>query len=124
MAYPSLKLLRCYRGLYHPARLTPSSEYPRLGPFAPRALPRIVATTGPSARLSPSPHFAFRLVRLPCFRRISRRGEEPFPASTHGLVRVLSPLPRRAAFPRGRLRESSVAFANIDPLVRTPFVAD
>jgi len=29
MAYPPLKFLRCNRGLYHPARLTSSSEYPR-----------------------------------------------------------------------------------------------
>ena len=102
MAYPLLKFLRCYRGLYHPARLASCTEYPRQGPFAQRALPRVFATTSPSARLSPSPRFALQLARLPCFRRISRRGEEPFSVSTHGLVRVLSPLPRRAAFPRSR----------------------
>lgn len=29
MAYPLLKFLRCYRGLYHPARLASLTEYPR-----------------------------------------------------------------------------------------------
>ena len=76
-------------------------------------IPRFVATTGPSARLSPSRHFASQLVPLRCFRGVSPRGEEPFPASTHGLVRVPSPLPRRAAFPHDRARESPAAFAII-----------
>jgi hypothetical protein len=36
------------------------------------------------------------------FRRISQRGEEPFPASPHVLVRVPSPLHRRAVSPNDR----------------------
>jgi hypothetical protein len=59
--------------------------------LAPRALPRFIATTDPSAGLSPSPRFAFQLARLPCFRGFSPRDEEPFPVSTHGLARVPPP---------------------------------
>jgi hypothetical protein len=51
--------------------------------------PRFLAPTDPSVRLSPSPHFAFRLARLPCFRGLSPRGEEPFPVFSHDLERVL-----------------------------------
>jgi hypothetical protein len=70
--------------------------------LAPRALPRFLATTGPSARLSPSLRYAVRLAQLPCFRGFSPRGEEPFPVSIHGLVHVLSPLPRRVDALAGR----------------------
>ena len=58
-------------------------------PFALRALPRFLAPTDPSVRLSPSSHFALGLARLPCFRGFSPRGEEPFPVFSHDLERVL-----------------------------------
>jgi hypothetical protein len=59
-------------------------------PFAPRALPRFVARTDPSVRLSPSPRYAFWLVCLPCFSGFSPQGEEPFPVFFHDLGHVLS----------------------------------
>jgi len=91
--------------------LTSRSECLRQGPFAPRALPRFVALTGPSARLPPSPRFASRLARLPCFRGFSPRGGEPFPASTHGLVRVLPSFTPPGERSRRSLSRVSAAFA-------------
>ena len=90
MAYLRSKFLQTDGGLCHPALASLlCSDCLRQGPFAPRALPRFVAPTDPSVRLSPSPHFAFRLARLPCFRGFSPRGEEPFPVFSHDLVHVL-----------------------------------
>src|SRR5664279_3476526 len=90
LAYLRSKLLQTYGGLCHPALASLLySDCLRQGPFARRALPRFFAHTNPSVRLSPSPHFALRLARLPCFRGFSPRGEEPFPVFSHDLVRVL-----------------------------------
>ena len=89
MAYLRAKLLQTDGGLCHPALASLLCfDCLRQGPFAPRALPRFFAHTDPSVRLSPSPHFAFRLARLPCFRGLSPRGEEPFPVFSHDLVHV------------------------------------
>jgi len=90
LAYLRSKFLQTDGGLYHPALASlHCSDCLRQGPFARRALPRFIAHTDPSVRLSPSPHFAFRLARLPCFRGFSPRGEEPFPVFSHDLERVL-----------------------------------
>ncbi len=90
LAYLRSKFLQTDGGLCHPALASLlCSDCLRQGPFALRALPRFLAHTDPSVRLSPSPHFAFRLARLPCFRGLSPRGEEPFPVFSHDLERVL-----------------------------------
>src|ERR1017187_4491928 len=90
LAYLRSKFLQTDGGLYHPALASlHCSDCLRQGPFARRALPRFLAHTDPSVRLSPSPRFAFRLARLPCFRGLSPRGEEPFPVFSHDLERVL-----------------------------------
>jgi len=90
LAYLRSKFLQTDGGLYHPAPASLlCSDCLRQGPFARRALPRFVAHTNPSVRLSPSPRFALGLARLPCFRGFSPRGEEPFPVFSHDLGRVL-----------------------------------
>jgi hypothetical protein len=63
-----------------------------------------------------SPHFASRLARLPCFRGFSPRGEEPIPASTHGLARVLPPFTPPGGFPADRFRENLLASPKIGRL--------
>ena len=90
LAYLRSKFLQTDGGLCHPALASLLCfDCLRQGPFAPRALPRFVAHTDPSVRLSPSSHFALGLARLPCFRGFSPRGEEPFPVFSHDLARVL-----------------------------------
>src|SRR3954467_4679172 len=65
------------------------------GPFAPRALPRLVATAGPSAPLSPSADFPGPPVIRPTLSPpISRRGEEGFSScSTCPCRRAVAPTP-------------------------------
>ena len=93
------------------SRLASCSDCLRQGPLAPRALPRFLATTDPSARLSPSPHFAssaraatllpraFSVGRgaLPCFH--------PWPCS-----RAAALYPAGWS-PQGRLQGEPAAFA-------------
>jgi hypothetical protein len=71
------------------------------GPFAPRALPRLRATPGPSATLSPSAHFPGTLVIgrtiLRRFRGGTRRAS---PVARRVLVPVASLSPRRSGPPR------------------------
>src|SRR6478736_3538190 len=56
-------------------------EYEQQGPFAPRALPRLVATAGPSATLSPPADFpGCPVIRPGLLRRFRERGEEGFPS--------------------------------------------
>ena len=66
------------------------------GPFAPRALPRFVATADPSVTLSPSAHFPGSLVigqpRLRRFRGGTRRAS---PVARRALATVPSLPPRR-----------------------------
>src|SRR5262249_22697634 len=104
LAYPRLKLLQCDRGLCHPACLASPSECLRQGPFAPRALPRFVATTGPSARRSPSPRVASSARATTLLPRISPRDETPFPVSIHGLVHVLRSFTPPEGLPADRVR--------------------
>lgn len=111
--------LQIDRGLYHPAHA--SLRAPRASGRAPaqRALPRVVATTSPSARLSSSLCFPSRLAQLPCFRGFSPRDEEPFPVSTRVLVHV----PPSSTPPNGASRVSDsgapVAFAVVEAARRS-----
>src|SRR4051794_21700436 len=58
-----------------------SEEYEQQGPFAPRALPRLDATAGPSATLSPPADFpGCPVIRPGLLRRFRGRGEEGFPS--------------------------------------------
>src|SRR3954454_21799095 len=58
-----------------------SEEYEQQGPFAPRALPRLDATAGPSATLSPPADFpGCPVIRPGLLRRFHERGEEGFPS--------------------------------------------
>lgn len=77
------------------------SECLRQGPFAPRALPRFVATTGPSVGLSPSPRFAFRFAQLPCSAVFLRGVRSP----------SLLPLTPPGVRPRRALSVAPAAFA-------------
>ena len=71
------------------------------GPFAPRALPRLIATPGPSATLSPATHFPGGLVigqrLLRRFRSGTRRAS---PVARRVLAPVPSLSPRRSDPPR------------------------
>ncbi len=71
------------------------------GPVAPRALPRLIATPGPSATLSPTTHFPGALVigqrLLRAFRRGTRRAS---PVARRVLAPVPSLSPRRSDPPR------------------------
>src|SRR4051794_4143864 len=58
-----------------------SEEYEQQGPFAPRALPRLDATAGPSATLSPPADFpGCPVIRPGLLRRFRGRDEEGFPS--------------------------------------------
>jgi hypothetical protein len=103
-AYPRSKLLQCDRGLYHPACLASPSECLRQGPFAPRALPRFIATTSPSVRRSPSAHFVSRLARLPCSAGFLRGARRPSLFPSMALHTCHRPLPRREMPTSDRLR--------------------
>ena len=66
------------------------------GPFAPRALPRLLATPGPSVTLSSAAHFPGALViGPPCFRRFRRGTRRASPVARRVLVTVPSLPPRR-----------------------------
>jgi hypothetical protein len=66
------------------------------GPFAPRALPRLIATAGPSATLSPSAAFPGAPVIRPTFLRRFRGGaRRASPVARRALVAVPSLTPRR-----------------------------
>jgi hypothetical protein len=75
----------------HPCLPCCRRSHGQQGPFAPRALPRFVATTGPSATLSPSADFpvlpVIRPAQLPPFRAGARRAS---PVARCVLVAVLS----------------------------------
>src|SRR5712691_227226 len=83
------------------------------GPFAPRALPRFIATTDPSATLSPSAHFPGSLVIawtwLHRFRGGARRAS---PVARRVLVTVPSLSPRRSVSPHQPDATSRAAFAS------------
>src|SRR6266566_4605682 len=69
------------------------------GLFAPRALPRFNATTGPSATLSSSPDFpVLPVIQVPV-PPISGRDEEASPVAQCILVIVLSLPPRQSVTP-------------------------
>ena len=71
------------------------------GPFAPRALPRLVATAGPSATLSPSADFPGSPVIRPTWLRRFRGGtRRASPVARRVLVTVPSLPPRRSVPPR------------------------
>jgi hypothetical protein len=72
------------------------------GPFAPRALPRLIATPGPSATLSPATHFPGALV-------IGQRLLRAFAAGRGGLLQLhdASLLPCRRSHPAGVTRRAS-----------------
>src|SRR6516162_6170795 len=56
-------------------------EYEQQGPFAPRALPRLDATAGPSATLSPPADFpGCPVIRPALFPRFRGRREEGVPS--------------------------------------------
>src|SRR2546425_2398842 len=68
------------------------------GPFAPRALPRLIASSGPSATLSPSAAFPGEPVIRPTLLRRFRGGPGwGFPAGR----RVLCPVPPLPPLRRG-----------------------
>src|SRR5439155_15322924 len=78
------------------------------GPIAPRALPRFIATAGPSVTLSPSAHFPGALVIGPTrFRRFRGGARRASPVAGRVLVPVL-PLPprRRGTAASARLRRA------------------
>ena len=71
------------------------------GPFAPRALPRFLATTDPSATLSPSADFPGAPVIRPTWLRRFRGGtRRASPVARRVLVTVPSLPPRRSGPPR------------------------
>jgi len=89
------------------------------GPFAPRALPRFVATAGPSATLSSSADFPGdpRLYDLPSFRP-SRAGTRRASPVTRSVLVTVPSLPprRREVAASARLRRSLLPSRRQDPL--------
>src|SRR6476620_4328671 len=84
-----------------------SEEYEQQGPFAPRALPRLDATAGPSATLSPSADFpGSPVIRPTCLRRFRGGARRASPVARRALVTVPSLPPRRSVPPRQPLRRS------------------
>src|SRR5262245_30283811 len=60
------------------------------GPFAPRALPRFLATTSPAATVSPSTDFpGFPVIRLTCSTDFLDGTRTVSPVARHALVTVL-----------------------------------
>ena len=130
--YPPSQVLQTDgRFCHRPCLPVVGGVHEQQGPFAPRALPRFVATTGPSATLSPSAHFpgcpGYTAYLAP---PISRRGEEGFsscstrpchraaaltppecPAAPASLRRPMLPSPSNRARPPGlRPFEATSAF--------------
>jgi len=67
------------------------------GPFAPRALPRFVATTSLTATVSPSADFPVSpVIRLTLLHRWRGGARTVSPVARHALVTVLSLPPRRS----------------------------
>ena len=70
------------------------------GPFAPRALPRLIATTGPAATVSPSAPFPVSPVIEPTLlHRFLDGARTASPVARHVLVTVLPLPPRRSDAP-------------------------
>ena len=70
------------------------------GPFAPRALPRLIATTGPAATVSPSAPFPVSPVIEPTLlHRFLDGARTASPVARHVLVTVLPLPPRRRDTP-------------------------
>ena len=90
--YLRARLLRTDGGFCHPTPASPlapnaSGRAPWLhGHYPASSLLRTHLSGSRLRRTSPP-----RLARLPCFRGLSPRGEEPFPVSIHGLVHVPPP---------------------------------
>src|SRR4051794_15384482 len=84
-----------------------SEEFEQQGPFAPRALPRFSATTGPSATLSSSADFpvlpVIRPTQLPPFRAGTRRAS-PVARCVLVVVPSLTPPPEQPALSIGLRR--------------------
>ena len=77
-----------------------SEERQQQGPFAPRALPRFIATTDPSATLSPSAHFPVSpVIRPTLLQRFLAGTRRASPVAWRVLVTVLSLPPRRSDQP-------------------------
>src|SRR5947209_20624146 len=89
---------RCHAA---PASRVVGGSAEQQGPFAPRALPRFVATPDPSATLSPSADFPGPPVIRPTWLRRFRGGtRRASPVARRALVTVLSLPPRRRVPPR------------------------
>src|SRR5271157_5073398 len=71
--------------------------YKQQGSFAPRALPRLTATTNPSVTLSPSIDFPVEpVIRSTLLRRFRAGTRRASPVARHVVVTVLSLPPRRS----------------------------
>ena len=71
--------------------------YKQQGSFAPRALPRLNATTNPSVTLSPSIDFPVEpVIRSTLLRRFRAGTRRASPVARHVLATVLSLPPRRS----------------------------
>ncbi|ATB40091.1 hypothetical protein CYFUS_005539 [Cystobacter fuscus] len=97
------------------SRLTSRSECLRQGPLAPRALPRFLATTDPSARLSPSPHFASSARAATLLPRAFSAGRGALPCFHPWPCSRAAALYPAGWTPQGRLRGVSAAFAVFEP---------
>ena len=100
---PPPQVLQIDGRLYHlaPASRVGEGVAEQQGPFAPRALPRLDATAGPSATLSPSADFPGSPVIRPTWLRRFRGGtRRASPVARCVLVTVPSLPPRRSVPPR------------------------
>jgi hypothetical protein len=98
--YPPSQLLQTDGRLCHsaPASHVAAGIAGQQGPFAPRALPRFLATTSPSATLSSSADFPGSPVIRPTWLRSLLGGtRRASPVARRVLVTVLSLPPRRSA---------------------------
>src|SRR5947208_250996 len=100
---PPPQVLQIDGRLYHlaPASRVGEGVAEQQGPFAPRALPRLIATAGPSATLSPSADFpGSPVIRPTCLRRFRGGARRASPVARCALVTVPSLPPRRSVPPR------------------------